>query len=366
MPQTRFRASFLAMRLAICSSLITLVFSPFSTTLPTIFAQTPLPASPQAPLPSSSPQDRITSPVLKGISANTDTEYLVRLINGDILSGKIIEILSKDLVAKELQTSEKTSDKSSDKAASKADDEAIRLENALGVLTIFASEIVEITPRNGLYRHNHRLYIMPTAEPISGNAFIGIWELLFAYAGVGITDYVSITAGRSLIPGILPNEQATLANLKITPYATPIDGSGTRIFTCVGGNIALLNENNIVGHVFAGATLKGSRTSLTGQVFYKVNAPNFYAIRGGNLFAFNANYAQGTFGLGLGLDSRLSDRHDVHFIGELWNADVLRPSNSALLVGLRLCNTAISMDFGVAVTPQPLAIPFVSFAWTPF
>lgn len=319
-----------------------------------VFAQSspPILTAPQRPI-----QERISSPILKDIQPGSDIEYRVRLINGDMITGKILELLTKEEVAKELQPTEK--------ATNKTADEAIRLENALGILTIFAAEIVEIIPRSASYRHNHRLYIMPTAEPISGNAFLGVWQLLLGYAGVGITDYVSITGGRSLIPSIQPSEQATLVNLKITPFATPIDESGTRIFTCVGGNLALLNENNIVGHIYAGATFKGSRTSLTGQIFYKVNEPNTYTIRGGNLFSFNANYPQGTFGLGLGLDSRLSDRHDVHFIGELWNADLLRPSNSALLVGLRLCNTALSMDFGFAIVPQPLAIPFVSFAWTP-
>lgn len=316
----------------------------------TVFAQN---SAPQTPF----------SPILRNLSVGSDTEYLVRLINGDVLTGKIIEILTKELIQKGVQASP---DKASTQASIKADDEAIRLETALGTLTIFASEIVEILPRKQAYRHNHRLYIMPTAEPISGNAFIGIWELLFAYAGVGITDYVSLTAGRSLIPGILPTEQATLVNLKITPYSLELDDNGNRLFTCIGGNFALLNEANAFGHIFAGATFKGARTSLTGQLFYKVNDPNLYTIRGGNIFSFTSLYSRGTFGLGLGLDSRLSDRHDVHFIGELWNADLLRPSNSALLVGLRLCNTALAMDFGVAIVAQPLAIPFVSFAWTPF
>lgn len=360
MVQNHVGASFVAMRSVLLRNiLVVLVQCMFMQYLPAL-AQSP----PPAPVsPQRTTQERISSPILKDVQPGTDIEYRVRLINGDIITGKILELLTKEEVAKELQPTEKTTN--TEKTSNKAPDEAIRLENALGVLTIFASEIVEIIPRSASYRHNHRLYIMPTAEPISGNAFLGVWQLLFAYVGVGITDYVSITGGRSIIPGIQPSEQATLANLKITPFATPIDESGTRIFTCVGGNLALLNENNIVGHIYAGATFKGSRTSLTGQVFYKVNSPNTYTIRGGNLFSFNANYPQGTFGLGLGLDSRLSDRHDVHFIGELWNADVLRPSNSALLVGLRLCNTSLSMDFGFAIVPQPLAIPFVSFAWTP-
>jgi hypothetical protein len=353
MPQHRLQSAPLRIILTVALNAVFLCFS-----LSTLIAQSaPAPAS----IPSS---DRISSPILRNITPNATVEYLVRLVNGDIITGKIVEILSSEAIAKELQ--KKTAKTANQEAERAVEGEAIRLETALGTLTIFAAEIVELLPRKQFYRHNHRLYIMPTAEPISGNAVIGLWELLFAYAGVGITDYVSVTAGRSLVPGILPSEQATLVNLKVTPYVTELDESGSRFFTCIGGNVALINEGNIFGHVYAGATFKGVRTSITGQIFFKANEPNTYTIRGGNLFSFSTTYPQGTFGLGLGLDSRLSDHHDLHFIGELWNADILRPSNSALLVGLRLCNTSISMDFGVAIVPQPLAVPFVSFAWTPF
>lgn len=323
-----------------------------------LIAQSVPPPAPQRPL--------AQSPLLRNLAVGTETEYLVRLINGDIITGKILEILAKDAIEKELQSAAQQNPTLKDNITPKTSDEAIRFETALGTLTIFAAEILEIIPRKQSYRHNHRLYIMPTAEPISGNVFIGVWELLFAYAGVGITDYVSLTVGRSLIPGILPQEQITLVNCKITPYSTDLDESGNRLFTCIGGNFALVNEANPIGHIFAGATFKGARTSITGQLFYKINEPSLYTIRGMNLFSFSTSYPRGIMGLGLGLDSRLSDRHDVHFIGELWNADVLRPSSSALLLGLRLCNTSLAMDFGVAIVAQPLAIPFVSFVWTPF
>jgi hypothetical protein len=331
-----------------------------------LFAQSTQPSTSQPNASQNTSAKTAQSPLLRNITAGTEAEYLIRLINGDMMTGKILEILSKDAVEQELQAASKQNPSLKDKTAENISSEAIRFETALGTLTIFAAEIVEIIPRKQSYRHNHRLYIMPTAEPISGNAFIGVWELLFAYAGVGITDYVSLTAGRSLVPGILPSEQATVINCKITPYSTDIDDAGNRLFTCIGGNLALVNEANIFGHIFAGATFKGARTSITGQIFYKANEPSLYTIRGMNLFSFSTSYPRGVMGLGLGLDSRLSDRHDVHFIGELWNADLLRPSNSALLLGLRLCNTAIAMDFGVAIVAQPLAVPFVSFVWTPF
>jgi hypothetical protein len=269
----------------------------------------------------------------------------VRLLNGDILTGKILELIEKRAGTPE---------------------EGIRLETSLGTLTIFVSEIAEITPRRNLYRHNHRAYIMPTAEPIGANHFVGLWELIFLYGGVGITDYVSITAGRTLVPFILPEEQFTLVNVKITPYSTDIDDNGNRIFTCIGGNFALANAANQFWHVYLGGTFKSTRTSITGLVFAKANQPNSYRIRAGNFFDFTTRYEQATIGLGAALDSRISDRHDLHFIGELWNANVLQPSSTAVLLGLRLANTTLSMDFGVAIFTQPFFFPFVSVAWTPF
>jgi hypothetical protein len=286
----------------------------------------------------------ITSPLFKNLQIN-DVEYLVRLTNGDLLTGKIVEILPK---------------------VAGTQDESIVLETSLGKLTIFASEISDIHPKRSAYRHTHRAYIMPTAEPIGTNHFVGLWELLFLYGGVGITEYVSITGGRTIVPLISPDEQFTLVNVKITPYQVELDDSGNRLFTCVGGNLALANAANQFWHVYAGATFKSSRTSITGQVFYKVNEPSLYRIRAGNFLDFSARYPSSTIGIGAALDTRISDHNDMHFIGELWNANVLQPSATAILCGLRLNNTSVSMDFGLAIFTQPFVFPFVSFAWTPF
>ncbi|MCS6809192.1 MAG: hypothetical protein RML40_10740 [Bacteroidota bacterium] len=302
--------------------------------------------------------ENVGSPLLRNLILSTDLLYSVRLVNGDVLVGTIREVLSKDAVAQELQGSTAA-------VPQEQIEEAIRLEHMLGVLTIFASEILEIIPYGDVYRHSHRMYIMPTAEPIAKNAFIGIWQLFVAYAGFGIAEYVSCTAGRTFLPGVLPQEQATLVNIKLTPFRTVLDTQGAELILCAGGNLALLNEYNPLGHIYAGATLKGKRTSFTAHIFSKLNEPSMYTIRGGNLFALELSYAAGTYGIGLGIDSRFSDRHDVHFIGELWAPDVLRPRISTVLLGLRLGNTSLSMDFGVAIAPQPIAIPFVCVAWTP-
>lgn len=286
----------------------------------------------------------ITSPPLKNLRLR-EIDYIVRLANGDLLTGKILEIIPKGADTPE---------------------EGIILETMLGKLTIFVGEISEIRPRRSFYRHNHRAYIMPTAEPIGTDHFLGLWEFLFLYGGVGITDYVSVTAGRTIAPFVAFEEQATLVNVKITPASFELDESGNRLFTCIGGNFALANAVNPFWHAYAGATFKSSRTSITGHVFCKVNEPSVYRIRAGNFLDFSARYPGGTIGIGAALDTRLSDRHDLHFIGELWNANVLQPSATAVLCGLRISNSAVSMDAGLAFFTQPFVFPFVSFAWTPF
>jgi hypothetical protein len=296
---------------------------------------------PKEPKPLMIPASGQLSPVLQSIRAGFSQEYTVRLLNGDILTGLIIEVMSKP-------------------------DDGIKLETGIGTLTIFAQEIAEITVRTKTYRHNHRLYIMPTAEAIGTNHFVGLWELLFAYAGIGITDYVSITAGRSLAPVVLPEEQVSLINLKITPYSGVIDDSGNRITAAIGGNLTLLNAANPLWHAYAGATFHSTRTSITGLLFYKTNDPTLYRVTARNFLDFAFAYAPGTFGFGAGLDSRIGDRQDVHFIGELWNGNIVQPSSTAILLGLRIGNTALSADFGLAIFTQPFAFPFVSFVWTPF
>jgi hypothetical protein len=113
------------------------------------------------------------------------------------------------------------------------------------------------------------------------------------------------------------------------------------------------------------ATAALSRTSLTAAIFYKGGSKDIYRIRMANN-ALDLTYGDGAFGLGLGLDTKLSRMHDLHFIGELWNSDATKPTNTGVLLGLRLCNSSFSADFGLSFFTQPFIAPFCSFVWTPF
>ena len=103
------------------------------------------------------------------------------------------------------------------------------------------------------------------------------------------------------------------------------------------------------------------------MMFAKVAGEDVYTITGSNLFGPASFQLQnGAFGVGIGLDTRFPEMRNLHFVGELWNADITRPSNTDLYLGLRLGSTAVAMDFGLTIVPGPAAIPTVAFAWTPF
>jgi len=268
-------------------------------------------------------------------------EYVLRLTNGDLLTGRIVEIV---------------------------DDEGepyLRFKSSIGTAIIYQNQIIEIRLKEEQYRHDHRVFIMPTAEPISNNHFIGLFELFFGYAGVGIYDIGSITVGRTLVPGIPAEDQLTNYNAKATVYTMRDPGLKGALHFAIGANVATIGQETLT-NIYGVGTLTGERTRLTGMVFFKTSGSDIFDINLGNYGVATARYATGSVGIGLGLDTKFSSRHDTHVIAELWNNDVTRPTNSAFLLGLRQTNSDISMDFGLAFFTQPTVAPFVSFTWTPF
>jgi hypothetical protein len=282
------------------------------------------------------------SEMLKEIKPDRNAVYVVRLNNGDIITGSYIEFVNDP-----------------------DEGEGVKLRTELGNAIIFANQIIEIRASENLYRHSHRAYILPTAEPIGSNHFIGVWEMLFLYAGAGIGDIVSITAGRSVVPGISSSQQATDINIKATLASMEFESTGRLLTLALGVNYSLVNDANKMIHLYGVGTFSFSRTSLTIATFYKLGSQDFFTAYFGNN-AIDVVYPDGAFGIGLGLDSKWSTRHDLHIIGELWNSDVAHPSHTGVLLGLRLANSNFSSDFGLAFFTLPLVAPFVSFTWTPF
>ncbi|HRP02613.1 MAG TPA: hypothetical protein PLE30_08205 [Candidatus Kapabacteria bacterium] len=268
--------------------------------------------------------------------------YVVRLNNGDILSGKVLE-LDRD----------------------KNNKLYIKLANILGNPIIYEDDIIEIYPEASKNRHRHRHFIMPSAFEIGNDHFISNYMLGFFYAGFGISDFISITAGRTFIPIIEAQYQATLANIKFTIIDEKWDSMKGGLKVSLGGNLAFLNNKNNLNHIYTNFTFYGEKTDITGLIFAKTGNEDIYDFRlNDNLYNFI--YEDGAFGLGLGITTKISTNHNLFFVGELWNTNITKRTNTALLGAIRLTNTSFSADFGFVFMTVPYFFPIINFAWTPF
>lgn len=285
---------------------------------------------------------RAEEDIFKGIKPSETQEYIIRMKNGDLLTGTIVEMVS-----------------------SPEDGDGIKFKTELGKATIYGFQIQEIRLKEENYRHSHKLFFLPTAEAIKDNYYISISELVLVNAGVGISDYFSITASRTLIPYINSDEQLTMFNAKATVLDMPFESTNGKMTVAVGVNYASLNDANKFYHFYGLATFRGDRSIFTTGIFYKNGSESFYTVKAKNE-KFKVRYDDGSFGIALGLDTKFSNWHDIHFIGELWNSDISKPTNTGVLLGVRLSNTRFSADFGLAFFTQPLIAPFANFAWTPF
>lgn len=295
------------------------------------------------PVPDSATSKHVLD-FIDDVEPNSDAQYVVRLVNGDIVTGAIVE------------------------TGNDQDGFFIKISTQFGRARIYAKEIAWLDHKEKAYRHGHRGYIMPTAIPIGDDHFIGDMELAFLYAGAGIGDVVSITAGRSFIPTVPSAEQVSHVNLKVT-VSEGENGlvEGGKQFYALGVTGTWLNASNFMGNIYGVATFTGKRTAVSTMLFAKVAGESPFTMHFGTLVdSANVYYANGTFGVGLSLDTRFSDTHDLHFVGELWNNDITKPSNTVLYLGLRLANDRIAMDFGMSVFTAPAVVPTVAFAWTPF
>ncbi len=270
-------------------------------------------------------------------------EYTVWLQNGDILSGKILEIIE--------DTPKET---------------GIKMQTLVGIVTIYDYEINKIVLTENIPPSNNRVFIMPTANPIGSNHFAGLYEVLFLYAGIGITDWVSITGGHSFIPKTEPHDQLSVLNAKVSsPKIYMKEDKSTHLRFAAGMNFAWLNNNNRLTHIFGIGTYNmESNSHVSFGMFYKSGNQEIpfpvYVLD----TSFVVDYSDGAFGISAGADVKFSNRKDLSFIGEIWNSDVTNPTNTAFLLGLRLSGRNFSSDFGLFISTAPYWIPFISFVWT--
>lgn len=267
--------------------------------------------------------------------------YVIRLTNGDMLEG-VVQSFQKD-----------------------DEGESIRFESEIGVGNIYFSQIAESYECEQYYRFAHKYFLLPTAIGIGKNHFVGMLELFFFYSGFGLTDYFSIVIGRSLLPNAYSNQQISLLNIKGTLPKVVFEDIPRELYLAIGGNLGFANNNNRFIHFYGVATALFYKTSLSACLFYKLGSGDFYTIRY-RTSAFDLNYSDGAFGIALGVDSRLPKFRDIHIIGELWNNDIARPTNSGLFLGIRIANAHFCSDFGLSWFTQPFVVPIVNFQWIPF
>ncbi len=274
---------------------------------------------------------------LADIEPDSDRRYHVRLLSGDILIGTVYDISD--------------------------DSYTLKLRTAIGIATIFAPQIAEIIPMDEVYPHSHRLLFMPTARPIGTDAYLGLYEVLMPSGGVGL-GVLSLSGGRTLLPGLADSEQVSLLNFKATVYESRENG-GAFSLAC-GGNIAWLNAPNDMVHLYGVGTWSTDKLAVTCLVFAKVSGDDDMTISAGNYGSVAMHYATGSVGAAVGFDTPVVFRRlDLRLIGELWCSDLIHPERTAAIIGVRLWNTDIAADVGLAFFPVPAIAPVVNVVWTP-
>jgi len=268
--------------------------------------------------------------------------YVIRLTNGDEFEGRIDSFISDP-----------------------EEGEGLKFDTEIGIARIYFYQIAEMIQCSKYYRSGHKYFLLPTAIGIGSNHFIGIMEMFFLYSGFGITEYFSVIAGRSLLPGAFSNQQISLINIKGSLPAVSFEEIPRNLHLAFGGNLGFANNNNRFLHFYGVATALFYKSSLSLSLFYKAGSEDFYLVRYG-INSIDVNYPNGSFGVAFGLDTKIPNFKGLHFIAELWNIDVQRPTHSGLFMGLRLANTSVCFDFGLGWFTQPFVLPIANFSWSPF
>ena len=187
------------------------------------------------------------------LKPSLEDEYVITLLNGDEVSGYIIEFVTDSV-----------------------EGEGVKVRTQIGRAVFFANQINEIIQIDEFYRHSSRIFLLPSAEPISKNHFIGAFEGLFLYMGAGIGNWLSITAGRTIVPIIPADQQVSDINVKFTLLSEKIDDISRSVTLAVGGNLAFINSWNRLIHIYTVGSVRLSKSIITAGFFYKLGSEDFY------------------------------------------------------------------------------------------
>jgi hypothetical protein len=187
-----------------------------------------------------------------------------------------------------------------------------------------------------------RMLFAPTARPLkTGQGYFSIYEVFFPFVAVGLTDFLSIAGGMTLVPG------AESQLFYIAPKITPVHVEN---FDLAAGVLYILipADSENAGIVYGVSTYGTDKASLTVGLGWGFMGDDF----------------SDKPVLVLGGDVRLS--HKTKLITENWilpNSDV-----SLVSLGIRFFGESLAADFGLVYPAgeDPEGFPFlpwVGFAY---
>lgn len=262
---------------------------------------------------------------------------LIQLTSGDELSGDIVAV----------------------------SDSLLRIQTVIGIATVRCSEVEKIFKHTEIYRFPSHLLLLPTAEPIGNTLYLSLTGLVLLHAGIAPVSWLSIAAARSILPRVAASEQVSMLHVKLSsPQLQPFS-SPEKLRLASGVVLGWLNERNPIHHLYIAGSIHRVRSQVTALLFYHFGGPELFTIRFADFFQSHVRYGRGVVGFALGIDTQLPVERKIHVLAELWNINLAKPTQTAVMLGIRFAHFSIAGDFGIAFFPQPLLLPLASFWWTP-
>lgn len=187
--------------------------------------------------------------------------------------------------------------------------------------------------------HDTRLFFAPTARSLPrGEGYAGVYEVLFPFVQVGVTDRISIGGGTPLIFG------DDFHPLWFTPKIQLVARERTQVAAGIIHLTALGPDTPDGGIAYAVATVGPSDSSATIGVGYAYSGRHRTPI------------------VMIGGETRTGRRIKLMTENWIWTSDGTHGFASG---GLRFLGDRLSADLAIMVplVESTIAFPFVSFAW---
>jgi hypothetical protein len=199
---------------------------------PLLWAALPLALAFAAPRPAAAQVDTV--------AAAADSLYTIRLTDGSVLYGRIVEDASGTVTV--LTQGGVT----------------VRLERRQIVsMTPTEARVVQgrVWPRDP----NHtRLFFGPTGRSVgAGRGYLGVYEVFFPFLTYGVSNSLSVSAGTPIIPGLIGE------SWYFAPKLTLVE---TETMAVATGVLALAAEDETVGVVYGAGTWGGSDKAATAGI----------------------------------------------------------------------------------------------------